>query len=136
MDRQAGFTLIEIVFVIGVLGVLATLGVRQFDFAGDGLADRIRARDAVIAELQRARAVALHQLPPNQSAVVVADLKTAADPIAADTESVSFSYEQSTATDKPATDQDIEIGENDSDSLYVCVYAGTRRISQGQCELR
>ena len=134
MRRQAGFTLIEIVFVIGVLGVLATLGFRQFDFAGDGLADRIKARDAVIAKLQHARAVALYQLPPNTSANVEADLKKAADPIVVVPESVSFSYEQGTRPDNPSNDREIEIGGNDPENLYVCVYAVTRRISQGQCE--
>ncbi|AUB78269.1 hypothetical protein BBH56_03570 [Spiribacter roseus] len=132
MRRQAGLTLIEIVFVIGVLGVLATLGFRQFGFAGDALADRIEARDAVIAELRRARAEALYRLPPEDASTVTADLASAAAPVTVTPEEVAFSYQQDDAPEAPDDDAEIEVGDGDS-VLMVCVTSKTRRISEGPC---
>lgn len=62
MRRALGFTLIEIVVVIALIGVLATVG---FQTLGNGtrLADLLAAEDRVLAELRRARSAALYELP-------------------------------------------------------------------------
>jgi prepilin-type N-terminal cleavage/methylation domain-containing protein len=75
MARQAGFTLIEIVFVIAVLGVLATLGVQALS-DDDRITRLATAEDQVIAELRRARSQTLNRLPPktgNQIEVAALD---------------------------------------------------------------
>jgi len=133
MARQVGFTLIEIVFVIGVLGVLATLGLRNFDFAGGAFVDRIEARDAVIAELRRARAEALYRLPPeNGATAVTADIASAAAPVAVEPDEVAFSYNQRGGSLTPSENVDIEVGSGDS-ILSVCVIHQTRRITGSPC---
>ena len=79
MQRQTGFTLIEIVFVIGVLGVLATFGFQSLSGSGS-ITDLVQAEDTIIAELRKARSRALHRLPPsNGSEAQAASLKEQVD---------------------------------------------------------
>ncbi|PYZ99410.1 hypothetical protein A6K26_009195 [Gammaproteobacteria bacterium 2W06] len=63
MGRQAGLTLIEIVFVIGVLGVLATFAVQGLG-GNQRATDLLEAEDKVVAEIRRARSQAIYQLSP------------------------------------------------------------------------
>lgn len=69
MPAQRGFTLIEIVFVIAVLGVLATFAVQGLG-GSEKITALIQAEDQVVAELRRARAQTLHQFPPATSGAV------------------------------------------------------------------
>ena len=138
MSRRAGFTLIEIVFVIGILGVLATFGFRNFDFVGKGLAEQLAARDAVTAELRRARSQALHRLSPppplSDSATVTADLKGAvSEQWTVDPVEVEFSYEGNGSIAGPQSHVEITITEA-GDTLWVCLPSTNGRISEGPCQ--
>ncbi|MEX0372701.1 pilus assembly FimT family protein [Spiribacter roseus] len=62
MDRQTGFTLIELVFVLGVLAILATLGVQTLG-GNERITQLASAEDQVIAELRRVRSETLYGLP-------------------------------------------------------------------------
>lgn len=63
MRHPKGFTLIEIVVVIALLGVLATLGFRTLTIP-TSLPELLADENRVQAELRRARSAALHQLMP------------------------------------------------------------------------
>ncbi|QGM21536.1 prepilin-type N-terminal cleavage/methylation domain-containing protein [Spiribacter sp. 2438] len=67
MRRQNGYTLIEVIFVVVLLGVLATIGFNAAGLIGNDLSRLLQAEDRVIAELRRARAAALYQLPAADS---------------------------------------------------------------------
>ncbi len=135
MARQVGFTLIEIVFVIGVLGVLATLGLRNFDFAGKGLAEQLAARDTVIAELRRARAEALHRLEPsNGPPTVTANLAgVVSTQWTVDPDELAFSYEGNGSLESPPpTPVEITI-DGAGDTLRICLPTENGPIREGPC---
>lgn len=102
MRRAAGFTLIEIVVVIALLGILATLG---FQTLGNNtsLAELQKAQDEVLAELRRARSEALHQLPPtNGSDAVIAQIDAATEQASVCPQTVNYPYGQLGRAEPPA----------------------------------
>ncbi|KAF0282940.1 prepilin-type N-terminal cleavage/methylation domain-containing protein [Spiribacter roseus] len=134
MGRQAGLTLIEIVFVIGVLGVLATLGLRNFEFAGKGLSEQLAARDAIIAELRRARAEALHRLPPLSGPVAVtADLTGAvSNQWTVEPDEVAFSYDRNGSVESPQPPVEITI-DGGGNTLRACLPSANGPVTEGAC---
>ncbi|RZU98608.1 pilus assembly FimT family protein [Spiribacter vilamensis] len=76
IGNNKGFTLLEIVIVLVILGVFAALGFRSFS-GGGSATDLAQAEDIVIAELRKARSRAVHRLPPSNDpdAAQVADLE-------------------------------------------------------------
>ncbi|MEX0430635.1 pilus assembly FimT family protein [Spiribacter insolitus] len=63
MRPQGGFTLMEIVITIAVLGILAGVAFNVSGIGGNRISEVLRAEDRVKTELRRARAEALYRLP-------------------------------------------------------------------------
>ena len=147
MIRQAGFTLIEIVFVIGVLGVLATFAIQGL---GDNekLTELIQAEDRVVAELRRARAQTIHQLPPASSgAVKTAAITDAAGPsVDACPASVDYNFDPSAtggidaahcngcAPCDTSAPYDITLTGSDDTTRGICLIGETGRVERSPCD--
>lgn len=148
MDRQRGFTLIETVFVITLMGVIASLGILRFSGDGKNLSEQLAAQDLVYAELQRARDESVHQSDVQPSGSidreVTADLQGVLDErfgagrFSASPTTVGFSYIERGAVhpdDRPAGGGDLAVRINPQQSdIRVCVAINSGRAEKGACE--
>lgn len=147
MDRQVGFTLIEIVFVIGVLGVLATFAVQGLG-GSEKITDLIQAEDRVIAELRRARAQVIHQLPPASSgAVATAAIADSAGPsVAVCPKTVDYNFDPGAtggidaahcsgcAPCDTSDPYDITLTSSDGSTRGICLIGETGRVERSPCD--
>ena len=97
--RQTGVTLVEIIFVVVLLGVLATVTLNTTGLLGNDLSRLLEAEDRVITELRRARAAALYRLPedtsgtdPTETAAIESRAREVAQSISVDPSRVEYGY--------------------------------------------
>ena len=156
MKRHAGFTLIELVIVIGLLGILTTTGISSGFTNQSDIGDLIAAEDAVIAEIRRARSANTEGLPrdtstspdpesESESESGSADLQEAADkvvdgvqvsPGSIDMVFGDYSF-QGVEVPGETAPFDIKISKNSASAgnvRHLCVHSAIARVSRGECE--
>lgn len=143
MARQSGFTLIEVVVVIALLGVLATLGLSRFAGGGPGFFDKLAAEDAVFTELQRARDESIQRLDIKQNGEiatsVIADLqgvldeRFGANQFEVNPDKVEFSYAENGAVHNLSASTLTVTVNSDGEAMTLCVATATGRTTKGDC---
>lgn len=139
MGRKVrGFTLIETVIVISLIGVVSAFGLSQFTSGGTSIANRIAAQDTVYRALQSARDEAIHRTgSPNDTAE--ADLEAAlsdefgsAAP-AVTPNRVTFSYGRDGGLGAGRTAPLTVTIAPQTNPLRLCVFPETGRTAKEPC---
>jgi len=133
-----GFTLIELVIVIGLIGTISALGISRFSASGTSIANRIEAQEAVYQALQTARDGALHRAGA-PSDTVEADLSAALDAAFDDAapavipSRVTFSQGRDGGlSGGRTTPLEITIAPQ-NDPIRLCVYPESGRAAKETC---